>query len=108
MQSINKNESPFACNMSILTAEQQERVLGALKELQTRKQEVKELPDGFAFRYLMDSEILRLAAEFIAYERLCCPFYDFELTIDREGGPMWLALRGREGVKDFLQIEFGL
>jgi hypothetical protein len=26
----------------------------------------------------------------------------------REGGPLWLSLTGREGVKPFLKIEFGV
>lgn len=59
MQSIFENDSPFACDMSALTGEQKKRVLDLLKELQTKKQEVKELPDGFAFRYVMDSDVLR-------------------------------------------------
>ncbi len=94
--------------MSALTGEQKKSVLDLLKKLQTKKQEVKELPDGFAFRFAMDSDTLRDTAEYITYERLCCPFFDFELTVDREGGPMWLKLKGREGVEDFIRIEFGL
>jgi hypothetical protein len=108
MQSVSENESPFACDMSALTGEQKKRLLDLQKELQTKKQETKELPDGFAFRLASDSETLRNAAEFITYERLCCPFFDFELTVDREGGPMWLKLKGRDGVKDFIRSEFGL
>src|SRR5215471_8461622 len=46
------------------------------------------------------------AAEFITLERLCCPFYDFALESEREGGPVWLTLTGREGVKEFAKIEF--
>ncbi len=39
-------------------------------------------------------------------ERLCCPFFDLALRIDREGGPVWLRLTGRKGVKDFITTEF--
>lgn len=103
-----QQESPFACNMSALNGDEKKRVLDLLDELKAKKQEVKELPDGFAFRYTMDSKTLRNAAEYITYERLCCPFFDFELAIEREGGPLWLNLKGREGVKDFIRTEFGL
>ena len=48
----------------------------------------------------MDSETFRNAAEFVTYERLCCPFFAFELEVEKENGAMWLKLRGREGVKD--------
>lgn len=106
MQTIFENESPFACNMSALNAGEKKRVLELLKELTTKRQEIKELPEGFAFRFEMDSETLRYAAEFITYERLCCPFFEFALIVEKENGPLWLELKGREGVKDFIKIEF--
>ena len=46
-----------------------------------------------------------MAAEFIALERLCCPFLNFGLEIKAEGGPVWLRLSGREGVKAFIREE---
>jgi hypothetical protein len=49
-----------------------------------------------------------LPSEFIARERLCCPFFTFELVAEQEDGPLWLHLRGREGVKDFIKIELGV
>ncbi len=107
-QASNESESPFACNMSALTGEQGQRILNLLEQLKAKKQEVRELPDGFALRYHTDSETVRDMAEFITYERLCCPFFDFELAIEREGGSTWLRLRGREGVKDFIRAEFSL
>ena len=104
----NPNESPFACDMSALNTQERRRIFPLLENLKTKKQEVKELPDGYAFRYRMDSETFREAAEFITYERLCCPFFEFELAAERENGAMWLRLRGREGVKDFIRADFSL
>ena len=49
----------------------------------------------------------RRAIEFIALERLCCPFFGFGLGIEREGGAAWLTLTGREGVKPFIMAEIG-
>ena len=108
MAESDTKESPFACDMSALNEEERRRILALLERLKTGKQEVKELPDGYAFRYAMESETFREAAEFITYERLCCPFFDFELAAERENGAMWLRLRGREGVKDFIRTEFSL
>lgn len=105
-QTITENDTPFACDMSALDAEQKKRVLDLLKELKTNKQEIKELSDGYAFRYAMDTVTFRNAAEFITLERLCCPFFEFELASEKENGAMWLRLKGREGVKDFIKIEF--
>src|SRR5262245_33108076 len=101
-------ESPFFCNVGALSSEERKRIVVLVNNLKAKRQEVKELPDGFAFRYVMDAETFREAAEFISYERLCCPFFDFELAIEREGGPLWLTLRGQKGVKDFIKIEFDL
>lgn len=101
-------ESPLACNVAGISAEQRPRYLALAKKLINAKKEVRELADGYAFRYSLESSTIQDLAEFIAYERLCCPFFDLELVVEREGGPGWLRLRGREGVKEFIRIEFGL
>ncbi len=106
MQTITNNDTPFACDMSALNAEQRKRVLDLLEELKAKRQDIKELPNGYAFRYQMESDIFRDAAEFITLERLCCPFFEFGLNVEKENGGMWLQLTGREGVKDFIRIEF--
>ncbi|MGH9426236.1 MAG: hypothetical protein ACRD2L_08035 [Terriglobia bacterium] len=101
-------ESPFACNVAGISAEQRPRYMALAKKLISAKQEVRELKDGYAFRFSSESSTIQELAEFIAFERLCCPFFDFEMVIEREGGPAWLRLRGREGVKEFIRIEFGI
>ena len=68
--------------------------------------DVKELDDGYKFRLSHTSEILMTAAEFIMLERLCCPFFNFRLDIEAEGG-IWLSITGREGVKPFIVAEIG-
>lgn len=108
MQTITDNETPFACNMSALKPDEKKRVLELLKELKAKKKEIKELPDGYAFRYSMDNQNIKDVAEFITYERLCCPFFEFDLTVEKENGSIWFVLKGREGVKDFIKIEFDL
>lgn len=101
-------ESPFACNVAGISAEQRPRYMALAKKLVGAKQEVRELADGYAFRFSADAATVRDLAEFITYERLCCPFFDLELAVEREGGPAWLRLRGREGVKEFIRVEFGI
>ena len=53
------------------------------------------------------SSMLLKLADFIAKERLCCPFFGFALQLEPEGGELWLSLTGREGVKPFIQAEIG-
>ena len=79
-----------------------------MDKLKAEKREVAELGNGYSFRYETGPGILRDIAEFVTYERVCCPFFDFELRVEREGGHTWFTLTGREGVKAFIREEFGL
>jgi hypothetical protein len=45
-------------------------------------------------------------AEWAAGEHLCCPFFDIDLRLEREGGAFWLRLTGRDGVKQFIRSDF--
>jgi hypothetical protein len=103
-----KKESPFACNVFGLTAEQRQRQVQLVKRLISTKQEVRELADGYEVRFNVETWTIQELAEFMTYERLCCPFFDLELILEREGGPAWLRLKGREGVKEFIRTEFGI
>ena len=102
-----KKESPFACNIFGLTAEQRQRHAQLAKQLKSSKQEIRELADGYELRFNVETATIQELAEFMTYERLCCPFFDLELILEREDGPARLRLRGREGVKEFIRTEFG-
>ena len=41
-------------------------------------------------------------------ERLCCPFFDFALTVERGGGPVWLRMTGKGEAKHVLEAEMGV
>ena len=101
-------ESPFACDMNALNEGQRRRYSQLVGKLSAAQQEVRELPDGYAFRFAAESQLMQELVEFTSYERLCCPFFDLELLLEREGGPTWLRLRGRMGVKEFIRSEFNL
>ena len=98
-------DSPFACDMTTLDAEGRQRHAVVTRQLNDGVQEVRELPDGYALRFTPSQESILLVSEFIAREKLCCPFFNFELLVEKEGGPVWLQLRGREGVKAFIRAE---
>jgi hypothetical protein len=101
-------QSPLACNAGALNQRQRERIRALLSELRARHQEVKELPTGYTLRLPGEPSMIHDAAEFITLERLCCPFFDFALEAEREGGPIRLTLTGREGVKELARTEFGV
>src|SRR5262249_10270922 len=89
-----------------LNPQQRLRIRSLLDEFNAGRREVHELSNGYSIR--LATEAIRDAAEYIALERQCCPFFDFALQSQREGGPVWLALAGRDGVKALARIEFGL
>jgi hypothetical protein len=100
-------ESPFACNRLALTPEQRRRHFDELgPALRSMKTDVRELPDGFEFKFPADGKTYQLLAEWIAGERLCCPFFDIDLRSERENGPLWLRLTGRDGTKQFMEADF--
>ena len=45
-------------------------------------------------------------AQLIVFERECCPFLRFNLSVEATNGPLWLELTGPDGTKAFLQSLF--
>lgn len=101
-------ETAFACNMNALDKRQRKRYDRITRTLKDARQELRELEDGYAFRFKAESQMILDAAEFIVYERLCCPFFDFELSVENADGSLWLRLRGQDSVKEFIRSEFSI
>lgn len=104
-----RTESPIACRMDALTVAQRTRHIEVTRLLKPAVREAKAVSgrhrEGLALRLEISAA---LVGEWIANERLCCPFLDFELRLEREGGPLWLTLTGRRGVAAFLREELGI
>ncbi len=98
-------QSSLYCDMTVFSAEERERHIAAIQRMLDAARESRELPDGYAFRFEPDSATLLQLAEFIAGERLCCPFLNFDLRVEAGSGPFWLRVTGPEGVKEFLRME---
>src|SRR5215208_6161119 len=45
---------------------------------------IRELPNGYVFQLADEPDVLRLAAEFITLERLCCPFCGFGIEVESD------------------------
>ena len=100
-------ELPIACDYNNVTPDQQESwVKEIVPKLYPAVQEIKELPNGWAWRLPSTTEMLMLAAEDMNLERLCCPFVHYSLEIERNRGPFWYRMTGGEGVKEFLRMAF--
>ena len=97
-------EIPIACALS--DPERAQRTAALERETFAAVEEIVELADGYAFRFPADPAWLTHLATFVAEERHCCPFFTFELVVEPAEGPIWLRLRGREGVKHFIAEQF--
>lgn len=99
-------QNGFYCNTKALNKAERERYNQLTGKLTSARMETRELPDGYAFR--LKSEVIAFSevAEWISWERKCCPFFGFEIALERDNGPLWLKLRGADGVKVFIRAEF--
>ena len=96
----------YSCNMMALTPAEQASYQELAQTLLASIQEKKELRDGYAFRLPPDK--LVETAQWVSFERRCCPFFVFEFEIERNEGPLWLRITGAKGIKEFIRTEFGL
>ena len=107
MASDMSDTSPMGCqrDTGAFNLEESERYNSLRDGMRSAFQEMKELPDGFAFRFPSDPAVIVNLAEWITLERRCCSFFNFALGVEPDDGPVWLSLTGGEGVKEFLQTE---
>jgi hypothetical protein len=64
--------------------------------------DIKELANGYAFRLPLETPMLYKVTQFIANERLCCPFFTFTLVV---GEQLWLQLSGTPEVKALIKTD---
>ena len=104
MDAQTNHDTPIACDLTALDAEVRTSHLSVAEHLlRDGAAEVRELPNGYAFRYAAAQ--YADVAQFIANERLCCPFFTFVLEVTPAHGPLWLRITGDERVKEFLARE---
>jgi hypothetical protein len=103
-----KRTQGLTCNIDGIPPQDRARYAQLFESLRHAIQDKRDLPDGYALR--LDPAQLNTdqALEWIELERKCCPFLEMEIRWDIQNGPVWLDLKGPEGVKDFVLDEFGL
>jgi len=101
-----QQQIPIACDLTAIPAGERAAHEMLAKQLFFEiVLERHELTDGYAFQFR--AEEYPQLVQFVANERLCCPFFRFTLEVAPARGPIWLRITGGEGVKEFLQSEFG-
>lgn len=98
---------PIACIPGAIEPAQRSAHLALAKLLFAQLAQSREqLPDGYAFEFA--PEALTDIAQFVANERKCCPFMQFDISIAPSGGSVWLRMTGPEGTRAVLDAELGL
>jgi hypothetical protein len=102
-----KPETPFACTLEkSLTKDQRDHKKQITLKMAAARIDTKELADGYIFRFRPDVISFEEIADWVATERVCCPFFDLAVEAERENGPLSLRITGRDGVKQFIRGEF--
>lgn len=91
---------PIACTLD--PAALRARREGLLSEVLRRAAEREELPDGHRLRFESAGDTLALIARTVEAERHCCRFLRFQITVEPDGGPVWLELSGPPGTREFI------
>ena len=91
---------PVACTLTpdALRARRE----GLLADLLRRAESRDFAGDSLRLRFAADDETLPVVTRAIDAERRCCRFLRFAVTVEPDGGPIYLDLSGPPGTGDFL------
>jgi hypothetical protein len=92
--------------MGVFTPAQRESHIQTMTELIESVQGVQEVENGYELMFPNETELIIKIADFIANERLCCPFLKFNLQVVSNDEPVSLSLTGPIGTQEFLRAEF--
>lgn len=97
------DKPPLACDLSSIDDNRLDQHRRNGEAVFEAISEIREVENGFKFKLPAETELIQKVGSFIARERLCCPFFDFALSIPSNHQPVWLQLSGREGVKPYIK-----
>jgi len=94
------SDLPIVCtlNAEALAA----RRTGLLADLLRAAENREAIPNGLRLRFPPAAETLAALTKVVDAERQCCRFLRFQITIEPDGGPMFLDLTGPTGTREFL------
>lgn len=96
---------PIACNMKALTTGQRAELGRTGAHVIDAITTSRELNDGYAFHVDPAKASVTDVAQWLDLWRRCCPFYEFEIDLHAADGSLWLTVKGRPGVKQFIPID---
>jgi hypothetical protein len=102
------SETSFYCNTKSLSKAEWAHKREISQKMKIARAQRKELANGYAFRFRPEAVSLLELADWVSSEARWCPFFDMSIEVEPDGGPLWVRLTGKEGVKQFIRMEFKL
>lgn len=96
---------PIACNLKALTVGQRKQLGQVGEHVISAITTSQELNDGYAFRVDPARASLIDVAWWLDLWRRCCPFYEFQVNVHAADGTVWLSVKGRPGVKEYILVD---
>jgi hypothetical protein len=93
-------ELPVACTLSPEALRTRREAL--LTDLVRRAERREDLSDGLRLEFVPTAETIALIVRAVEAERHCCRFLRFGMTVEPDGGPVFLELTGPAGSRDFV------
>lgn len=94
------SDLPIACTLD--PAALKARREGLLSDLLRRASAHEEIATGHRLRFPVAEDTVVAIARAIDAERHCCRFLRFRITVEPDGGPIWLELTGPPGTREFV------
>jgi hypothetical protein len=100
------DSEPLVCDLSLLSRSERDRLMELSDELFGGVREVRELSDGYEFRYPDASgELIAKLAEWISLDRKCCSFLKHGIFTEPHRDHAWLHLTGPLGAKESIAAD---
>lgn len=104
---MSPENKPIACDTTALDPSEWERHREVTTQLVKLAEQVEELENGFRLRLPGEGAVIKLAAEYMSRERVCCPFLTFEIGGSGAAEVVALEITGPSGTKEVLSEAFG-
>jgi hypothetical protein len=96
---------PIACNLKALTSDQRKEMRKIGERVMAAIDSSRELPDGYAFHVEPRQASVTDVAQWLDLWRRCCPFYEFQIDFHAADASLWLSVKGRPGVKQYIPVD---
>ena len=97
---------PLACDLAAIPAAERAAHQQVTRRLVAAVTDLHESGEGFSLQLSADE--YETVTQFVARERLCCPFLKFVVVVTPERGAIDLRLSGPVGAKEVIRAELRL